>query len=98
MSRWKPMKRPVYREGPKTFWNGEPREAKRVKVIVGSCEPGWWCHGLENTTRNAVRVGTPGKGVFYLDDEDGSGWLKVTEGRGSPQWGHRSLPVSSEID
>lgn len=27
----------------------------------------------------------------------GDGWLKVTEGRGAPQWGHRSLPVAVDL-
>lgn len=34
-----------------------------------------------------------GGGVCYLDDRDGSGWRKVTEGRGSPRYGHRELPL-----
>lgn len=28
---------------------------------------------------------------------DGDGWLKVTVGRGSPQYGHRSLPVERVV-
>ena len=31
--------------------------------------------------------------TFYLDDEDGAGWDKVTVGRGSPRWPHSSLDV-----
>ena len=37
------------------------------------------------------------EGPFYLDDEDGRGWRKVTEGRGSPGYGHRSLPNDSVV-
>ena len=37
------------------------------------------------------REEVPGDDVFYLFDEDGSGYFKVTEGRGSP--GHRSISV-----
>lgn len=34
-----------------------------------------------------------GGGIIYLDDRDGSGYNKVTEGRGSPLFGHRELPL-----
>jgi hypothetical protein len=97
VSRWKPFKRPVYREGPKTFWNGTEAKCARVRVVVGAAPPGWWCHGLENTVRQAVRVVVDGGRPFYLDDEDGLGWLKVTTHVGSPRIAHRSLPVSHEV-
>jgi len=86
----------VYREGPKTFWNGEHAKCARVRVVVGPVPSGWWCSGLEGSVRNAVRV-VVGSQVFYLDDEDGSGWLKVTSGRGLPWLTHRSLPVVREL-
>ncbi len=77
-----------------TFWNGQPAVARKVKVIVGpSLRSTWWCAGMEGQQRDAVEVSQGGQ-TFYLDNEDGSGWLKVTEGRGSFRWGHRSLPVS----
>ena len=79
----------------KTYWNGEECEARQVDVIVGkSLVSTWWCAGLEDTVRPAVEVKYGGE-TFYLDDVDGSGWYKVTEGHGSPRWGHRSLPDSS---
>ena len=121
-----------------TYWNGEPCDARRVRVVVGDPDDppvlAWW-HGLEGTERDAVEVTYLGD-IFYLDDDDlpedhherqlerleeqprivreklralyrramelpgfqnrpraGDGWRKVTEGRGSPSWGHRSLPV-----
>jgi hypothetical protein len=81
----------------KTYWNGEKRPCTRVRVIVGSNIPeGWWCTGLAGTEREAVRVGE-GPGAFYLDNENGSAWLKVTLGRGSPRLGHSSLPVEREV-
>lgn len=81
----------------KTYWNGEPCKATRVHVVVGpSPRSTWWCAKLEGTVRKAVRV-EYGEGVFYLDNEDGSGWYKVTDGRGSPQVDHSSLPVRNEI-
>lgn len=87
-----------------TYWNGEPTPAERVFVVVGKGKPTWWCHGLEGAIREAVRVEYGGQ-RFYLDnspwaadgDPGGSAWLKVTRGRGSPRFGHRSLPVASEV-
>lgn len=78
-----------------TFWNGERCEAERVVVIVGKAlRPTWWCAPLEGQKRRAVRVRYNGQ-TFYLDDENGSGWHKVTSGRGSPWVGHSSLPDDS---
>lgn len=69
-----------------------------MKVVVGKApQPTWWCAGLEGTVREAVEVTQDGY-TFYLDNEDGSGWLKVTYGLGSPQWGHSSLPVERVLD
>lgn len=80
-----------------TYWNGEPTHCRIVRVIVGPVPvPTWWCAGLEGTEREAVEVSYGGQ-RFYLDNEDGSGWMKVTQGRGSPTWAHSSLPVEKVI-
>lgn len=82
----------------RTFWNYEPTPARIVRVIVGKSErPTWWCAELEGTEREAVEVNYHGN-KFYLDNEDGQGWAKVTQGRGGPDWGHSSLPVASLVD
>lgn len=52
--------------------------------------PTWWFAGLGGTVRDAVEV-TYGGRSFLLDDEDGRGWAKVTEGRGSPRRSHSGL-------
>lgn len=79
------------------YWNGEPAECRRLFVKVGpSPVSTWWCAPLVGYRRAAVEV-VYGDQRFFLDNEDGSGWFKVTEGRGSPRWSHRSLPDSSEI-
>jgi hypothetical protein len=85
--------------GPKTFWNGEPCQARRVRVIVGEspAPTWWWCFALAGQIREAVEV-RYGDQLFYLDNEDDSGWLKVTEGKGSPGWSHRSLPVEQVLE
>jgi len=82
----------------KTYWNGEPCIARIVRVVVGkSLKPTWWCANLEGTEREAVEVKYHDE-PFYLDNEKNQGWLKVTLGFGSPQYGHRSLPVERVIE
>lgn len=82
----------------RTFWNYEPTPARIVRVIVGpSPVKTWWCADLEGTEREAVEVNYHGN-KFYLDNENGQGWAKVTQGRGGPDWGHSSLPVSSVVE
>lgn len=79
-------------EPPNGFWNGEATPVRKVVVEVApSPFPTWWCASLAGTERCAVEVTYDGR-VFFLDDEDGSGWAKVTTGRGSPRVTHRSLP------
>ena len=84
--------------GDKTFWNGEPTKAERVRVrlpLDADIPPTYWYYGLGGTERDAVRVQYNGM-TFFLDDADGSGWDKVISG-GSPQVGHRGLPIKCEV-
>jgi hypothetical protein len=86
-------------------WNYQPAKAERGTVIVGTVEkPTWWCAGMEGTRRKCVRVtayekwhhGMPDEQTghaFFIDDEDGSGTVKVYERGGGPDSSHRSLPV-----
>ena len=85
-------------EVPPTYWNGEPAVAVRVRVIVADAPhfPQYWARPLVGTERAAVRV-TYGGRTFYLDNETGTGWRKVTEGHGSPRWGHADLAVEREV-
>ncbi|MEW2451234.1 hypothetical protein AB0896_27375 [Streptomyces parvulus] len=79
-----------------TRWNGEPCQARPVTAVVtddGSF-PGYWARDHVGTRRAVVEV-TYGGSTFYLDDEDGTGWAKVTSG-GSPSHGHRSLTVAPD--
>lgn len=92
----RPPKGPPRINPPRPRWNGEPCEARKVVVRVGPSLPGWWCAGLEGQERKAVEV--KGKtSTFCLDNEDGQGWHKVTDGMGSPKWGHSSLPPSEVL-
>lgn len=78
----------------RTYWNGEPADCRRVRVLVAPSSG--WAAEFVGTTRNAVEVRYFDE-PFYIDDEDGSGWFKVTTGWGGPGWGHRSLSVSEVL-
>ncbi|MEU1275292.1 hypothetical protein [Streptomyces sp. NPDC005799] len=78
-----------------TRWNGEPCTARRITAIVADNQnfPLYWARHLVGTRRNIVEV-VYGKSTFYLDDEDGSGWNKVTHG-GSPHWAHSNISIEA---
>jgi hypothetical protein len=81
-----------------TYWNGEPCKATIVRVIVGpALKPTYWYAGLQGKEREAVRIEYADCEPFYIDNEDGSGWLKVTVGFGTPMYGHGSLAVEREV-
>jgi hypothetical protein len=82
----------------KTEWNYEPCIAIRTIVVVGDAPefPSYWAREFIGQTRFAVRVTYNGQ-TFFIDDEDGSGWFKVTNG-GGPEYNHRNLGVKSVIE
>lgn len=52
-----------------TWWNGEPCEARVVRVIVADAEfPNYWARELVGQEREAVEVRYGGE-VFFLDNE-----------------------------
>lgn len=78
----------------KTYWNGERCRASKVIVTVankGRFKYPWFEH-LVGCVVDAVEV-VYGGSCFYLYDSDGSGWRKVTVGRGSPNYPHRELEI-----
>jgi NTP pyrophosphatase (non-canonical NTP hydrolase) len=83
--------------GPATWWNGELCQVRRGLAVVADDPrfPLYWAkeEGLIGQTIRAVEVVYDGQ-AFYLDDRNGSGWAKVTVGRGSPQYGHSEIAVS----
>lgn len=89
----------------RTWWNGEPAEARIVHVVVAEPEkPTWWFAGLVGSVREAVEVTQDGQ-TFYIDNQGGesgftpgNGWRKVTVGRGSPQFGHASLRIERVVE
>lgn len=80
-----------------TYWNGEPCKARRVIVIVAEAEkPTFWYAHLAGQERQAVEV-TYADQTFYLDNAADQGWAKVTSGKGSPRYGHRSLSIDRVV-
>lgn len=86
------------REG---YWNGLPTNVDRGTAVVADSPefPRYWARteGIIGQRIAVVRVDLNGVnyggGVAYLDDRDGSGWRKVTEGYGSPRFGHRDVAI-----
>jgi hypothetical protein len=84
-----------------TFWNGLPTEATRGTAVVADAPqfPLYWAkrEGIIGQRIPVVRVVLDGVnyggGVDYLDDRDGSGWRKVTEGHGGPRWPHSGVEI-----
>jgi hypothetical protein len=82
----------------RTYWNGEDCRARKVVVIVADTGtfPLYWAKEFVGQEREAVEVKQHGF-TFYLDDVDGSGWAKVTNGFGSPNYPHRGLEVERVV-
>ena len=76
-----------------TQWNGEPCAARQITAIVAdnTAFPLYWAREFVGMRRKVVEVAYGGE-TFYLDDEDGSAWNKVTHG-GSPWFPHSNLSV-----
>jgi len=78
----------------KTYWNGEECTARKVFIIMRDESdkfPCFWGKELAGKKVKAIEVSYFPDEKFYLFDEDDQGWLKVTKGQGSPQYGHRSI-------
>jgi len=79
-----------------TYWNGEPAAAERgTGVMLDSPEfPRFWGReeGLVGQRVPVVKVNY-GKQEFYLYNDNGLGWRKVTTGKGLPMYGHQNLDV-----
>ncbi|WP_100811766.1 hypothetical protein [Microbacterium sp. BR1] len=85
-----------------TFWNGIPTQARRGTAIVDDAPefPMYWAADIVGQRIPVVEVVLDGVnfggGIDYLDDRDGSGWAKVTEGRGAPRLGHSRVSIKSD--
>ena len=79
-----------------TFWNGEPANCAPGSGVVSSDLPavGPWPARAKGQRIRVVRVFYAGD-HFDLDDEDGRAWRKVTNGHGSPRFGHRNVTLET---
>ncbi len=76
----------------KAYWNGEECTAAKVmlKVLDDATFPNYWAREMVGEIIDAVQVTYNGQ-TFYIDNRGGDGWRKVTEGDGSPRYGHKTL-------
>jgi hypothetical protein len=95
------------------YWNGVEVEAQKVNIIVADDTrfPMYWARELVGTQRKALKI-TVTKApknadgdivevnppeIFYIDNEDGEGLKKVTEGKGMWTYSHKSLNAEKEV-
>ena len=82
-----------------TYWNGLPTPARRGTAVVADAPEfaAYWARDLVGERIAVVEVKLDGVnyggGLTYLDDRQGDGWAKVTEGRGGSAWGHASVHI-----
>jgi hypothetical protein len=79
-----------------TRWNSQPCDVVRGSAVVKDAPefPQYWAREHVGQRRR-VAVVFQDRQWFVLDDEDGSGWVKVTNG-GGPRLGHRDLAIDWE--
>ena len=86
---------------PHTYWQNLPVSALRGTAIVADVAkfPEYWPRreGLIGTRIPVVLVYLDGVnmkgGVIFLDDRDDKGWIKLTEGYGSPAYPHQVVVI-----
>lgn len=85
------------------YWNNEDATVRCCRIIQEDGEPRRAVevrpHEVEisgNRTRSerTMKLGAP----IYLDDEDGSGWARVTVGRGSVGWPSREIKIQRVLE
>ena len=76
----------------KGFWNGEPAKFKGLEYTVTEVKekPLSWQNSLVGTRRQAIEIDYSGH-TFIIDNQDGLGFIKVTEGRGLFKFAHKSV-------
>lgn len=79
---------------PQAWWAGRGSPPEVAKALGIKHMPSEDLQGQRIEAVEVVLDGVNvGGGISYLDNRDGSGWAKVTEGHGSPRWGHRNVPL-----
>lgn len=75
-----------------TLWNSIPCTAKRCMAVIGTNKL-TMLNGIAGKLRQVVLVIVDGR-RFYLDNEDGTGWMKVSDNMRS---GYRELPIKQVV-
>lgn len=82
-------------------WSGYKCKARRVIIEVGEARlPTFWYAPFVGQEMRAVEITTTHpfpEETFYIADEDGNGWHKVTVEGGGPHWGHLSVNAARVI-
>ena len=82
-----------------TYWNGLPTIARRGTAVVADAPEFslYWAKSLVGQRIPVVLVVlegvNAGGGTTYLDNRDGTGWRKVTAGRGSSRYAHGEVSI-----
>ena len=83
------------------FWNDKPAKYVVFNYQPSKVEdtPAHWQNSLDDTVRQGLHIFTKGQD-FYIDNEFGDGYLKITEGRGCPPYSHSSIenPLNLQYD
>lgn len=77
------------------LWDFHPCHAKRCVVIVQDdpTYPNYWARPYVGKARQAVEVISHGQRL-YIDNEDGTGWIRVTE---NPNYNFREFKVQAVV-
>ena len=82
-----------------TYWNGLPTLAIRGTAVVADAPEfsEYWAKHIIGQRIPVIRVVLEGVnfggGVTYLDNREGTGWFKVTKGKGMPQYSHADVAI-----
>lgn len=84
-----------------TYWNGLLTLAVRGTAVVAPAPQfrDYWAKSLIGARIEVVRVDlygvVHGGGIMYIDNRDGSGWYKVTQGHGGPYYPHKQVIIDN---
>lgn len=82
-------------------WGGATGQVTFVgmtyEVVPSADIPLDWKHTHEHTRRQGLEIRADGK-RFYIDNQHGDGYYKLTTGGGSPRCGHKSIDNPYKIE
>lgn len=82
------------------WWEGKPCHARclNVRLIESTDFPMYWGNAFVGQVRQAFEMTVPGLKPFFIDNEDGTGRVKIVHGLGSPEIFHRGMIDPEIID